>query len=737
MKLIDNLKIRTKINVSLLTLMVLAFFLSTLGVVMIKRTDTIYSELFTTGMNTVKEAQDALINFEDMRISARDMVLHYKNKNDMDKAKASYEEAYNAVKSKLQLLSESNDVSEILRDTEDYNKQINDVYSASLAGDVDLAISHIISGTSITTKVRNEISDLLAYNLNMFETNSNQTSLNTDYTLVAIIIVTVCALLLSVALSLVVSKSITGPIKKLVNVTKNIANGDFSVSAASNRRDELGELSNSMTVVMDEISSISNAVQTVYNDFNDKGDIDAKIDASSFKGAYKALAESVNGLIKNIIDDMLDILDCLTAYSKGDFEKTPKELIGKKAVITEANAELQQNLKRIVSDIGSLVESANDGDLSVKIDSSKYQNDWAILANGLNNLLDNVSNPLKEILRVTQEMSKGRLDLQFEGEFLGEFDILKKSFNVTIDTLSEYVSEISDILSEMAEGNFVLEIKHDYIGDFAPIKAALNNIIQTMNGVFAEINESANQVSLGAKKISDSSMSLAQGATEQASAVTELQSSMGVIKEQTSQNAEAAEQANIMAEATRENASVGSREMKELLSAMDDISSASSNISQIIKVIDDIAFQTNILALNAAVEAARAGVHGKGFAVVAEEVRNLAARSKNAAQETTELIEGSMAKVNDGTKMTNQTAATLQKIVDEIAEISELIANVKESSKKQEVNIEQINIGIEQISTVTQHNTATSEEEASSSEQLASQAEVFRNMVSRFRTKSV
>jgi methyl-accepting chemotaxis protein len=292
------------------------------------------------------------------------------------------------------------------------------------------------------------------------------------------------------------------------------------------------------------------------------------------------------------------------------------------------------------------------------------------------------------------------------------------------------------VANEIAKGNLDVELDintKDEIGDLAKAFRAMTD---NVNEVMTNINAASEQVAAGSTQVSDSSMSLSQGATEQASSIEELTASIEEISAQTRQNAANAEKAKEISSSAQKYAERGNEQMAYMLKAMAGINDSSNNISKIIKVIDDIAFQTNILALNAAVEAARAGQHGKGFAVVAEEVRNLAARSANAAKETTSMIEGSIKEVVGGTKLANETAEALNKIVEGVSKAAELVGEIAVASNEQALGVEQINQGIMQISDVVQTTSATAEETAAASEELSSQADLLKTQVASFRLKN-
>ena len=339
--------------------------------------------------------------------------------------------------------------------------------------------------------------------------------------------------------------------------------------------------------------------------------------------------------------------------------------------------------------IQSLVDAAIEGQLDSRINTTGYEGFMKTLGEGINNMMEAVVEPLKEGKRVMTSLAAGDLTQNMKGEFKGEFAELRDAINASVTNLLNMVSDI---------------------------------------------NEASGSISSGASEIASGNTDLSQRTEEQASSLEETASSMEEMTSTVRQNADNARTANTLASTAREQASKGGEVVSDAVAAMSEINSSSKKISDIIGVIDEIAFQTNLLALNAAVEAARAGEQGRGFAVVAGEVRNLAQRSAGAAKEIKSLINDSVEKVDEGSKLVDESGKTLEQIVEAVKKVSDIIAEIAAASQEQSSGIEEVNKAISQMDEMTQQNAALVEEAASASESMEEQAKGMIELMNFFNT---
>jgi methyl-accepting chemotaxis protein len=266
------------------------------------------------------------------------------------------------------------------------------------------------------------------------------------------------------------------------------------------------------------------------------------------------------------------------------------------------------------------------------------------------------------------------------------------------------------------------------------VVGALSHIItkeikEALKSISERLQLGAEQVNVAAHQVSSAGQELAQSTSEQAASLQETTSSLEEIASQVKINTE---NTTLMEQAMRESkeqVTQGVLAMKDLTKAMQEIKSSSLETSKIIKTIDDIAFQTNLLALNAAVEAARAGEAGKGFSVVAEEVRSLAQRSAEAANNTSELILKSQSSSEQGVHIAVAASEYLEQIKNSSSKVDTMISEIAAATKEQATGLGQLTDVMNTMDEAIQINASSSEESASAAEELSSQSEELNSLV--------
>ncbi len=336
----------------------------------------------------------------------------------------------------------------------------------------------------------------------------------------------------------------------------------------------------------------------------------------------------------------------------------------------------------------------------------------------------------------------GNLELSADQELVSfygrkdEIGMIAQTIHHVCDCLRKTIDDIGRILGEMAAGNVAVDVSKNeayYIGDFKVLAQSLKSIRTNLTNVMRDITDIAKKVNNGANQVSEGAQALSQGTVQQKESINGLVSNITDITQQIQDSTVRCSSATDLVDRATGYASEADIKMEQLITATRNIDRSSNEISSIIRTIEDIAFQTNLLALNASIEAAHAGTAGKGFSVVADEVRNLAARSAEAARDTGTLIGHSLHDVKTGTESTNLAISAMQVISECIQSIKMLMDEIAIASVQQSEMIVSVENRIKEVSKVIQSNSDAAEESALISNELSKQSKTLNQLISQFR----
>ena len=488
-----------------------------------------------------------------------------------------------------------------------------------------------------------------------------------------IIGIAVAAVVISTALALLIVRSITGPLGKMVASANQMARGDFNFTLDLTSKDEVGLLAKA-------IVATQNAVRLMTTDAD-------MLSAAAVEGklATRADAGKHQGDFRKVVTGVNDTLD---------------------AVIGPLNV------------AASYVDRIAKGDIPPKITDS-YNGDFNTLKNNLNTCIDAVNALVADAAMLSAAAVAGKLETRADANrHQGDFRKVVAGVNETLDNVVDPINEVRRIMGAMANGDLTQTITTTYRGDFDELKNAINQTVAKLVETIGEVRNAADNLSNASGQVSATAQSLSQSSSEQAASVEETTASMEQMSASILQNTENAKITDGMASSAARQATEGGDAVGKTVEAM-------KSIAEKIGIIDDIAYQTNLLALNAAIEAARAGEHGKGFAVVAAEVRKLAERSQVAAQEI-----GNVAK--DSVKLAERAGSLLNEMVPSIKKTSDLVQEIASASQEQSCGVGQINGAMAQLNQATQQNASASEELAATAEEMGSQAAQLQQLMTFF-----
>ena len=497
------------------------------------------------------------------------------------------------------------------------------------------------------------------------------------------------ALLAGIGASVMIGRSLTGPLARAVNLAERLSKGQLDQEFRLGGRDELTQLGEAMASVRQSVQAAIGA-QLQMAEQHEAGAIRYRMDDSAFPGDFGRMVQATNSLVESHVQVELLMAEVMQRYAIGDLSRDLPDYPGEKGTLTRTLAAVKQSLMAINAQIDELARAARAGDFSMRGDAAAFQYQFKAMVEHLNGMM------------ASSQAS---------------------------------IADVSDVLRAISHGDLTARMDGEYDGVFARMRDDANTTTAQLTGIVRGIQVAADSINNAAQELAAGNNDLSRRTEQQAANLEEAAASMEELTSTVRQNAELARQADSEAHAAGAAVRETEQAMAQMASVMGEIDQSSARISEISTVIDGIAFQTNTLALNAAVEAARAGEQGRGFAVVASEVRTLAQRAGVAAKEIKELIEDAAAKVKSGLAVTVESEAAIARVAQASSRTTQLMSDIAAASKEQAAGIEQVNQVVVQMDQVTQQNAALVEEATAASRALEEQAHALTTSVAVFKVE--
>ncbi|WP_052501475.1 methyl-accepting chemotaxis protein [Thiomicrospira microaerophila] len=489
--------------------------------------------------------------------------------------------------------------------------------------------------------------------------------------------------LLTFALVMAIGRMVIKPLQQVQTISDNIIRtGDFSLRVPENSKDEVGKTSHAINQLLENVSQ-------------------------ALSGANKTVA----------------------AIAAGDFnQRIEGQYVGDLQRLQQGVNNSADNIAKVMTQFGRTMQAMKQGEFKLKLEC-QAEGEYLKMMNNAQATMDEMNGIIAQINDVMSAMSQGQFNHRVEIAASGEMNVLKDSINESMTQLDEAIREITHIVVAQSGGDLTQVIRGDYEGDLQRLKDAVNSSLSKLAQIVSQAVQAADIVNNAAKEVSQGSLDLSERVQQQAAALEQTSATMDQMNSAVQNNTGNAQSAAKLATGVQLEAQQGEKVMQQTIVAMGAIQQSSHKIADIVSLIDGIAFQTNLLALNAAVEAARAGDHGRGFAVVAGEVRALAQKSAEAAKDIKKLINESVTRIDEGTKLASESGERLISITHSVEEVSAMINQIAQASAEQAEGVSQVHAAISDIDGVTQQNAALVEQTSAASESMSEQAnELSRNM---------